>query len=75
MTGTLKTWTVIDDIAKINVPTLLLNGRYDEAQDLVMEPFFRLLPKVRWYTFAEASHFGHLEERTRFMELVGEFLA
>ena len=64
----------MDDIPKINVPTLILNGRYDEAQDITVEPFFRLIPKVRWYTFTDASHFSHLEERTRFMEVVGAFL-
>ncbi|KAI0787534.1 Alpha/Beta hydrolase protein [Fomes fomentarius] len=75
VTGPLKEWTVVDELHKINVPTLLLNGRYDEAQDIVVRPFFRHIPNVRWYTFAESSHFPHCEERGKFMEVVGEFLA
>ena len=29
--GTLKTWDITDRLHEINVPTLLLSGRYDEA--------------------------------------------
>ncbi|KAI0719387.1 proline-specific peptidase [Cerioporus squamosus] len=65
ITGSLKDWTVVDDIHKINVPTLLLNGRYDEAQDSVV---------VKWYTFAESSHMPQYEERERFMQVVSDFL-
>ena len=72
--GTMKDWTVIDDIPKINVPTLLINGRDDTAQDKVMLPFFNSISKVKWAQFAAASHTAHLEERDRVMEVVGSFL-
>jgi L-proline amide hydrolase len=70
----LKDWTIIEDAHKISVPTLLLNGRYDEAQDSVMAPFFREIPHVKWVGFAGSSHMSHFEERERFMEVVGNFL-
>ncbi|KAJ7218857.1 Alpha/Beta hydrolase protein [Mycena rebaudengoi] len=72
--GPLKNWTIIEDAHKISVPTLLLNGRYDEAQDSVMAPFFREIPHVKWVGFAGSSHMSHFEERERFMEVVGNFL-
>lgn len=56
ITGTLKTWSIIEELHKIAVPTLLINGRYDEAQDEVVEPFFERIPKVKWFRFAESSH-------------------
>ncbi|OZJ01492.1 hypothetical protein BZG36_05755 [Bifiguratus adelaidae] len=74
ITGPLKDWTIVKDAHKIHVPTLLLNGRYDEAQDSVVAPFFREIPKIKWVTFAESAHVAHLEERERYMQVVGSFL-
>jgi pimeloyl-ACP methyl ester carboxylesterase len=65
---------MLADAHKISVPTLLTNGRYDEAQDSVVVPFFREIPHVKWVTFAESSHMPHWEERERYMEVVGRFL-
>ena len=31
--GSLKTWSVVDDLHKIEVPVLVLNGEFDEARD------------------------------------------
>lgn len=72
--GSLKNWSIIDDLHKINVPTLLLNGRYDEAHDMVVEPYFQRIPKVKWIQFANSAHVPQLEETERFMEVVGNFL-
>ncbi|KAF8191910.1 hypothetical protein K438DRAFT_2136591 [Mycena galopus ATCC 62051] len=46
ITGPLRNWSIISDAHKLNVPTLslLLNGRYDEARDSVVAPFFREIP-------------------------------
>nr|GAT43828.1 proline iminopeptidase [Mycena chlorophos] len=74
-TGTLKSWSMLDDASKIVVPTLLLNGAYDEASDATVYPFFeRISGPVRWVTLSESSHTAHWEERDRFMELVAGFL-
>ncbi|KAJ7756042.1 Alpha/Beta hydrolase protein [Mycena maculata] len=74
ITGPLKDWSMIKDAHKINVPTLVLNGRYDQAQDPVVAPFFSEIPRVKWVTFAESSHMLHWEERERYMSIVGNFL-
>ncbi|KAI0774344.1 prolyl aminopeptidase-2 [Fomes fomentarius] len=75
ITGMLKDWSMIEDAKNIGVPTLLLNGAYDEAGDSSVVPFFRAIPKVKWFTFAESSHTPHWEERKKFMRLVADFLA
>ncbi|KAJ7829362.1 proline-specific peptidase [Mycena leptocephala] len=75
ITGTMKAWTVVDDIHKISVPTLLLNGRYDDAQDVGVVPFFERIPAVKWVQFAESSHMPFLEEEECFFQIVGDFLA
>ncbi|KAI6112878.1 Alpha/Beta hydrolase protein [Pisolithus sp. B1] len=64
--GSLKTWSIIDELHKISATTLLINGRYD--------PFFQRIPKVKWVQFAESAHGPHLEETERLMEVVGKFL-
>ncbi|KAL8727488.1 MAG: hypothetical protein Q9166_006012 [cf. Caloplaca sp. 2 TL-2023] len=73
VTGTLKTFNIRKDVHKIKVRTLLINGRYDEAQDDVVEPFFQEIEKVKWYRFAESSHTPQLEERAEFMKVVARF--
>lgn len=75
VSGTLKEWSVLDELHKISVPTLLLNGRYDEAQDRAMRPFMTYIPNVRWVRFMEASHMAQFEEREEFMEVVGGWLS
>jgi len=71
--GTLKDWNIIDQLHKINVPTLLTNGRYDEATDTAVYPFFNNIPRVKWVQFTESSHMSHLEETGRVVEVVGQF--
>ncbi|KAF8815260.1 proline-specific peptidase [Phlegmacium glaucopus] len=71
--GTLKDWNIIDQLHKINVPTLLTNGRYDEATDTVVYPFFKHIPRVKWVQFTESSHVAQHEETERVMEVVGQF--
>ena len=74
ITGSLKEWSIIGELPKIPVPTLLLNGRYDEAQDSVVKPYFDELGKVKWFTFSESSHMPQYEEREKYMQIVGDFL-
>ena len=74
ISGTLKEFTIVDQLEKIIVPTLLLNGKYDEATDYVMQPFFDSIQKVKWFTFAESSHTPQLEQTEEFLGVVGGFL-
>ncbi|KIW93026.1 uncharacterized protein Z519_06875 [Cladophialophora bantiana CBS 173.52] len=67
------TWSVVEDVHKITVPTLLLNGEWDEARDSCVYPFFQI-PKVKWYTIPGASHCSNLEVPEKYMEVVVEFL-
>ena len=74
VTGSLQNWTIVDQIHRIESDTLLLNGRYDEAQDVTMMPFYRRIPHVEWTHFEHSSHFAHVEEKARFIEVVAGFL-
>jgi len=72
--GVLSNWTIIDRLHLVRVPTLVINGRADIAQDFVCGPFFWNIQKAKWVTFELSSHFPLWEERERYMKLTGEFL-
>ncbi len=73
--GTLRDWSIVERAALIDVPTLLVSGRHDEATPLVVQPYFDAIPDVRWEVFDESSHMPFVEERLLYMEVVGAFLA
>jgi L-proline amide hydrolase len=72
--GTLKNWSVIDKVKAINVPTLLISGRYDEATPAVVQPFADNIKGARWMIFENSSHMPHVEEKAKCMSIVGAFL-
>ena len=73
--GTLKTWSVIDRLNRINVPVLLISGRHDEATPAVVRPFADGIKGARWEIFEESAHVPHIEETERCMQVIGDFLA
>lgn len=72
--GSLKEWSVVDRLGGIDVPTLVVAGRYDEATPEVWAPFVERIPDVRSHVFAESSHMPHVEEPEEFRRVVGAFL-
>lgn len=72
--GTLKSWSVIDRLHRIEVPVLLISGRHDEATPKVVQPFADNIKDVRWTIFEQSSHMPHVEERDSCIGLVGSFL-
>jgi L-proline amide hydrolase len=72
--GTLRDWDIHDDLHKISVPTLLLNGAYDEATPGMVQEIHRRIPDVVWEMFPQSSHMPHVEEPERFSRVVNEFL-
>jgi L-proline amide hydrolase len=74
MDGTLRNWTITDRLHLVEVPVLLVSGRYDEVTPHAVEELRSALPNARWVVFEESSHMPQIEERARFATLVGEFL-
>ena len=74
ITGSLRDWTVIPDLHKIKVPTLLINAVQDEAQDVAMRPVFDNIEKVKWITLDNAAHMTHIDQRERYMTHLQAFL-
>jgi L-proline amide hydrolase len=72
--GSIKDWQSLDRLGSISVPTLIVSGRYDEATPDVVRPLHEGIAGSEWVLFEESSHLPHLEERDRWMSVVGEFL-
>jgi L-proline amide hydrolase len=72
--GTLRDWSVVDCLGDIEVPTLLVSGRYDEATPVTVQPYLDRIRDVRWEVFEESSHLPNLEEPERFHAVLAEFL-
>jgi L-proline amide hydrolase len=72
--GTLKGWDINSRLGTINVPTLLLSGRYDEATPRVVQQFVDGIKGARWFVFENSSHMPHVEEQDACMKTVGAFL-
>ncbi|KAE9386088.1 proline-specific peptidase [Gymnopus androsaceus JB14] len=74
ITGSIKTWSVIELLSSVQYPTLITNSEYDMAQDVVVLPFFEHLPNVKWIKFAGASHHPFWEIPEEYFKIVGDFL-
>ncbi|KAJ3006035.1 hypothetical protein NUW54_g4084 [Trametes sanguinea] len=55
-------WSIIDRLHLIEVPTFVINGRLDIAQDFVVAPFFERIRKVKWVTLENSSHTPFFED-------------
>lgn len=69
-----KDWSIIDRVDQVDVPTLVINGRYDFVQDYVTEAYVKKIAGARWVKFEESSHMPFWEEREKYMEVVRGFL-
>jgi len=73
--GTLKNWNVIPQLGKINAPTLVTSGRYDEATPTIAETVHKGIPGSEWVLFENSSHMAHVEEADRFMQVLSAFIS
>jgi L-proline amide hydrolase len=73
--GTLRSWSIIDRLAAIDVPTLVVAGEHDEATPVTWRPFVDGIAGATSHVFPGASHCVHLEHPDAFRSVIGDFLA
>ena len=73
--GTMKDWTIEDRLNRIQAPTLVISGHYDEATPLVVKPYVDNISGSEWVLFKQSSHMPHVEERDLCMQTVSKFLS
>ena len=72
--GSIRDWQSKDRLGEIDVPTLLVSGRHDEAAPALQETLQAGIRVAEWVVFEDSSHMPHLEERERYMQVVGDWL-
>jgi proline-specific peptidase len=72
--GRLRTWDRTPDLGRIDVPTLVTCGRYDEITPTCSETIADGIPDARVVVFEESAHVAHLEEAEAYAGTVEEFL-
>jgi proline-specific peptidase len=74
VTGTLKTWDIMDRLGEIAVPTLLVGGRYDECTPGHLTDMANRIPGSELHIIEDASHLCFAEQPAVFNDLVNRFL-
>lgn len=72
--GLLKDFDITDKLSQINIPTLLLAGRFDEATPEVTEYFMSLIPNSQVKIFEKSAHMPHWIEREKYIKTIRDFL-
>jgi proline iminopeptidase len=73
-TGNLKTYDVTPQLHKIDIPTLFLCGRYDEATPETLAYYQSLVPESKMHVFEQSAHKAYLEETDEYLRVVRAFL-
>jgi proline-specific peptidase len=73
--GRLREWDRTADLGRIDVPTLVTCGRYDEITPSCSETITRGIPDARMHVFERSAHCAHLEEPDDYARIVEAFLS
>jgi proline-specific peptidase len=73
VTGTLKTWDIMDRLAEIEVPTLLVGGRYDECTPSHLAAMHQRIRGSQLRIIEDASHLCFAEQPAEFATTVNSF--
>jgi L-proline amide hydrolase len=73
--GSIKDWQSKDRLGEIGVATLLVSGRHDEATPALQQALLDGIGSSEWVCFEDSSHTPHVEERERYIQVVGDWLA
>ncbi len=72
--GSIRDWQSKDRLGEIQVPTLLVSGRHDEATPRIVGEIHARIPGSEWVLFEDSSHMPHVEEPERCRAAVEAFL-
>jgi proline iminopeptidase len=74
VTGTLKTWDIMDRLPEITVPALLVGGRYDECTPGHLADMHARMAGSELVTIEDASHLCFAEQPAEFNRVINTFL-
>jgi proline iminopeptidase len=74
VTGALRGWDVRDRLGEIDVPTLVVRGRYDMCTPAIAETLVHGIPGAREVVLEQSSHTPVLEETDRYLDVLRRFM-
>lgn len=74
LTGSLASWDRRDRLGEIDIPTLIVCGRYDEVIPACSETMHAGIHNSHLRIFENSSHLCHMEEPEAFFPLLAAFL-
>ncbi|HVT04935.1 MAG TPA: hypothetical protein VHL58_16345 [Thermoanaerobaculia bacterium] len=72
--GKLLNWDRTADLAKINVPALVIAGRYDTMEPAWVEKMSKLLPNGRFLLCPNGSHMSMYDDQKTYFDGLIRFL-
>ncbi|WP_156319916.1 proline iminopeptidase-family hydrolase [Bacillus sp. FJAT-18017] len=75
VTGNLKEFDCTPKLHELDVPSLFLCGRYDEATPESTSYFSSLIPGAKLHIFEKSAHSPYREQPEEYRQVVKEFLA
>ncbi|MDQ2982636.1 MAG: proline iminopeptidase-family hydrolase [Actinomycetota bacterium] len=72
--GTLKEWSVMERLGKIETPTLVVSGEHDEFRPEHAKEVADAIPGSQQLVLDGCSHLAFAEEPDRFLAVMNEFL-
>ena len=73
-TGALKGWDVRDRLHEIDIPTLVIRGRYDMCTDAIAAELVHGIRNAREVVMEESSHTPVLEETDLYLRTITDFM-
>jgi len=74
VTGALRGWDVRPRLSEIDVPTLVIRGRYDMCTDPIAATLVEGIRGVREVVLEESSHTPAMEETDKYLEAISNFM-
>jgi L-proline amide hydrolase len=73
-TGVLADWNVESGLGEIDVPTLIVSGRHDEATPAQQRRLQEGIRGSQWTLLDHSAHLTFVEEPERYLEVLTSFL-
>ena len=74
-TGTLKDYDRTEELGSLDLPTLFLCGRHDEATPATTRFYHERVAHSQFVVFEHSAHLTHIEEPERYRDVVRQFLS
>ena len=75
VTGALRGWDVRDRLHEIDIPALVIRGRYDMCTDLIAATLVEGMHGAREVVLEDSSHTPVLEQTGRYLDVLRSFFA